>query len=216
VFVEYDPYSIYPCGTWTCAWRVSDTLGIYPNDCTPLEQTGCPVDEHGAVEPPPLGTPPSCCYQFDTVDKGAWGDPTCRAAQCAGGDKDGDGWCDDAEESRPADNCPDVPNPDQLDRGGFGSGSLPDGIGDACQCGDVDGDGLVTPTDAEILFDEARGLTTGVLHAPALADLDASGTCSGTDATILFNAFRGDLVAASKMRSRCFNSGLICNPMAMH
>ncbi len=48
-------------------------------------------------------------------------------------DSDGDGVADDI------DNCPDVPNPDQLDADG-------DGIGDACdECTDTDGDGFGDP-----------------------------------------------------------------------
>jgi Zn-dependent metalloprotease len=46
------------------------------------------------------------------------------------------------------DNCPDEPNPGQLDRGGVGPGSGSDGIGDACQCGDANKDGFVTGDDA--------------------------------------------------------------------
>src|SRR5271157_2429286 len=53
-------------------------------------------------------------------------------------DTDGDGILD------PYDNCPYTYNPDQKDSGGVGSGSPPDGIGDACQCADVNNDGFVT------------------------------------------------------------------------
>jgi subtilisin family serine protease len=55
-------------------------------------------------------------------------------------DTDGDEICD-AE-----DNCPFTPNPGQEDSGGLGSGD-PDGIGDACQCGDVTDDGKLTVGD---------------------------------------------------------------------
>ncbi|MFQ5515736.1 MAG: IPT/TIG domain-containing protein [Myxococcota bacterium] len=50
-------------------------------------------------------------------------------------DIDGDGW-PDAE-----DDCPVTADPDQLDSDG-------DGIGDACQCGDIDRDGLLRPSDS--------------------------------------------------------------------
>ena len=117
-------------------------------------------------------------------------------------DRDGDG-IPDAE-----DNCPDVPNPDQIDRGGVGAGSAPDGVGDACQCGDVNGSGSVTSADATILFNEARGNPTGVLVAPELADVNDNGRCTTGDATILFNFLRG--VAGAAVPARCFTEGLTC------
>jgi uncharacterized repeat protein (TIGR03806 family) len=45
-----------------------------------------------------------------------------------------------------SDNCPRVADPTQADTGGFGS-STPDGVGNACQCGDVNGDGKVDAAD---------------------------------------------------------------------
>jgi hypothetical protein len=54
------------------------------------------------------------------------------------------------------DNCPHTSNPVQEDSGGIGLGSPPDDIGDACQCGDLDDDGVVTGTD---LRDGREGLT---------------------------------------------------------
>ena len=50
------------------------------------------------------------------------------------------------------DNCPFEPNAGQADTGGIGVGSPPDGIGDACQCGDVNGDGFVTSADSAIIL----------------------------------------------------------------
>ena len=44
------------------------------------------------------------------------------------------------------DDCPFEPNYSQTDSGGVGT-STPDGIGDACQCGDVSGDGIVDAAD---------------------------------------------------------------------
>ena len=55
-------------------------------------------------------------------------------------DQDGDGICDTG------DLCPYASDPGQEDTGGTG-GDLPDGIGDACQCGDVTDDGRITLTD---------------------------------------------------------------------
>ena len=48
------------------------------------------------------------------------------------------------------DNCPYEPNPTQSDVGGLGT-AAPDGIGDACQCGDINDDGTVTSSDATVL-----------------------------------------------------------------
>jgi cysteine-rich repeat protein len=59
-------------------------------------------------------------------------------------DSDGDGVADSV------DNCPYEPNPTQSDVGGLGA-APPDGIGDACQCGDVNGSGTVTGSDATVL-----------------------------------------------------------------
>ena len=44
------------------------------------------------------------------------------------------------------DNCPHVPNSFQHDQGGWLTSS-PDGIGDACQCGDLDGSGQMDEND---------------------------------------------------------------------
>lgn len=53
------------------------------------------------------------------------------------------------------DNCPDTRNHDQADSGGS-LGAVSDGIGDACQRGDIDGDGDLDIVD-DVLF--RRGLT---------------------------------------------------------
>lgn len=45
------------------------------------------------------------------------------------------------------DNCPFVQNNPNMDSGGIGPGSAPDGIGDACQCGDLTGDGVIDAAD---------------------------------------------------------------------
>lgn len=59
--------------------------------------------------------------------------------------------------------CPFAADPDQTDGGGIGSASGPDGIGDACQCGDVTGDGRVTLADAVTL---SRALLVPPTAAP--------------------------------------------------
>lgn len=59
-----------------------------------------------------------------------------------GPDFDEDGLADDQ------DNCPFFPNPGQEDDGGLNT-TNPDGLGTACQCGDVDDDGWVGNFDIE-------------------------------------------------------------------
>ncbi|HTO08047.1 MAG TPA: PQQ-dependent sugar dehydrogenase [Myxococcota bacterium] len=59
-------------------------------------------------------------------------------------DSDGDGDADSA------DNCPYEPNADQSDGGGWMS-STHDGIGDACQCGNTDPNGVVNSLDLNAL-----------------------------------------------------------------
>jgi hypothetical protein len=80
------------------------------------------------------------------------------------------------------DNCPYVPNPTQADSGRVGS-SVPDGIGDACQCGDVAADGRVDAADVALyrdhlrnpavywLTDDARRLCSIVGEDPQVCDL---------------------------------------------
>ena len=67
-----------------------------------------------------------------------------RACDVETPDSDGDGVADSS------DNCPYEPNPTQSDVGGIGTAG-PDGLGDACQCGDVNNDGTVTSSDATVL-----------------------------------------------------------------
>ena len=62
------------------------------------------------------------------------------------GDFDGDGIGD------ACDNCAFTANALQEDHGGVGAAAGPDGIGDACQCGDVTGDGKVTLGDSAVIL----------------------------------------------------------------
>lgn len=97
-------------------------------------------------------------------------------------DSDGDGIAD------PADNCPHVANPDQTDRGGVGAGSAADGIGDACQCGDVNGDGRVTTSDAVMLSRSLLVPATASLARPDLCDVGGASACTNADAVIVRRA----------------------------
>lgn len=97
-------------------------------------------------------------------------------------DADGDGLGDRA------DNCPTVSNLNQMDRGGLGAGSPPDGIGDACQCGDVSGDGRVTVADATLMLRALLVPPTATLTRPGLCDVGGSPSCTTADATIVRRA----------------------------
>ena len=67
------------------------------------------------------------------------------------------------------DNCPHVANADQLDRGGIDT-TAPDGIGDACQCGDVTGNGIVNGQDANAIKRHGLGSSrTRCSRCPATA-----------------------------------------------
>lgn len=95
-------------------------------------------------------------------------------------DADGDG-INDAR-----DNCPRRANRDQRDTGGILKGSQPDKIGDACQCGDVDNDGVVTDRDMKEI---EKVFTHPFKKASSFAfeKCDVGGTpgCSLVDASIL-------------------------------
>ncbi len=111
------------------------------------------------------------------------------------GDADGDGVPD------AADDCPFAQNPDQLDRGGIGTGSAPDGVGDACQCGDVNGDGSVTLADALAIQRAQLSPPTAVLALPERCDVGGSTGCSLTDALIIRRALLSPPVAS--VAARC-------------
>jgi hypothetical protein len=83
-----------------------------------------------------------------------------------GGDGDSDG-IPDAE-----DNCPNVSNAGQED-------TDQNGIGDACQCGDVNGDGVTNVTDALAI---ARGEVLSSDPNFDKCDVNGDGVCNVTDA----------------------------------
>lgn len=97
-------------------------------------------------------------------------------------DVDGDGVKDSA------DNCPKTPNANQADRGGVNSSS-PDGIGDACQCGDVSGDGKITNTDSVLIKRYLLGLQPN--FRSNFCDVSGDSTCTNTDATVIERAVLG-------------------------
>jgi hypothetical protein len=72
-------------------------------------------------------------------------------------------------------------DPGNADGGGLGEASVPDGIGNACQCGDVDASGKVTSADATAI---SAFIASGTaLAKPELCDVDGDGLCQVSDET---------------------------------
>lgn len=90
------------------------------------------------------------------------------------------------------DNCPFIANASQADNGGLGFGSTPDGIGNACQCGDVTGEGQVNDTDAAYIKRYALGLSAPLFLVPANCDVSGDGQCNGIDGTLIRHAAVGN------------------------
>ncbi len=108
------------------------------------------------------------------LEGGALASSDMRALGCDDGDLDG---MVDA-----VDNCPNLANESQLDRGGIDT-TTPDGIGDACQCGDVTGNGIVNGQDANAIKRHGLGLTPNPLFTvPGNCDVSGNGQCNGQDA----------------------------------
>ena len=99
-----------------------------------------------------------------------------------------------------SDNCKYKANADQADSGGVNS-SVADGIGNACQCGDVNNDGTVTATDATVLTRVLVGLSpyfSVAAMGPGLAKCNVAATptpgvagCTASDATVISRALIG-------------------------
>jgi Alpha/beta hydrolase domain len=93
--------------------------------------------------------------------------------------------CDADGAEDPVDNCPHRPNPGQSDLGGTASASA-DGIGDACQCGDVSGNGIANGQDAHAIRRHGVGAEPNPLFvAPQHCDVTGNGVCNGQDANAL-------------------------------
>lgn len=133
------------------------------------------VQTAGAGRMPPISSVPD---PLAIALLGRWIDDDPRT----GGDVDGDGVADEI------DNCLRIPNPGQSDAGGLGAGSGRDGIGDACQCGDVSGDGRVTANDATLIRRSRLAPPAATLARPALCDVGGSAGCSAADALIIQRA----------------------------
>ena len=83
------------------------------------------------------------------------------------------------------DNCPHTANSDQSDVGALGTGSSPDGTGDACQCGDVNGDGRVSLADAVMIRRSLLQPPTSTQTRPTLCDVNGSGDCTIADSLVI-------------------------------
>jgi len=92
--------------------------------------------------------------------------------------------------------CPTVADPAQTDTGGVGPLAGPDRIGDACQCGDVNGDGRVTLSDAALVQRSLLVPPTASLTRPELCDVGGSRGCSLADAVIVRRALLSPPTAA--------------------
>jgi hypothetical protein len=148
---------------------------------------GVPFDDEDILEftGPAPGTW-QMAYDGSVVDPN-WGpaDLDVVSALEPTGDGDGDGVPDGS------DNCPAISNPGQQDIGGIGSGSPPDGIGDACQCGDVNGDGRVTAVDAVVITRSLLLPPTATITRQDLCDVGAGSPnaatldCSLADAVVI-------------------------------
>ena len=109
-----------------------------------------------------------------------------RLSAAAGGDADGDG-VEDA-----LDVCPLRADPAQSDTGGVGSAAPPDGVGDACQCGDVSNDGRVDAADT-LALRQSLASPGAALAAPQKCNVssEAGGGCDVLAATLLRRALAG-------------------------
>jgi len=151
---------------------------------------GVPFDDEDVLEWTP-GTPGAweMAYDGSLVDT-AWGAADLDAVSALEPQNDGDG--DGVPNG--SDNCPLVANPGQQDTGGVGLASGADGIGDACQCGDVNGDGRVTVLDAVVIARSLLVPPTATRTKPELCDVGAGSPspatldCSLSDAVVIRRA----------------------------
>lgn len=100
-----------------------------------------------------------------------------------GGDYDHDGVQD------ALDVCPVEPDPAQADSGGLG-GATPDGVGNACQCGDPSDDGRIDAADTSALRAFLAN-PLAALPAPQKCDVGGSSACDLLDAVRLRRALAG-------------------------
>jgi hypothetical protein len=133
----------------------------------------------------PEGCDPSVDSDCDGIpDDGAVGDVPCATGQTVN--------CDD--------NCPYWPNPVQKDTGGILS-QVPDGIGNACQCGDVSGDGVISAGDWIMMKRALASPPMGTMTRPDRCDVGGSAGCTNSDSIILGRALL--TVPTATIRQKC-------------
>jgi len=163
-----------------------DAAGVYSADIQIDEiDQGIPVfvwltAVNDSGESAPSNThffPPGCDQGLDTDCDGIPNNGAPGLSPCATGQSL---FCDD--------NCPWWMNPNQDDTGGIGFGSPPDGIGNACQCGDVNGNGRVTGADSIIISRSLLQPPRATMTRPDLCDVGGSVGCSRSDAVIVRRA----------------------------
>jgi len=106
-----------------------------------------------------------------------------------GNDADADGTCANV------DRCDGIFNLDNSDTNG-------DGIGDYCQCGDVNGDGNSDNFDSLLIKRYDLGLSTGSSYDPALCDVSGDGLCDNFDSLLVKRNDLG-LSVGSSFRAMC-------------
>jgi hypothetical protein len=119
---------------------INDPDDNCPNDPNP-EQIDDDHDDLGVPCDPDDSDFDNDGYPDDEDNCPFVANPAQNADACPPPDTDGDG-VPDRLNNLPFDNCPAIPNPDQLD-----SDLIPDGFGDACDPPDSDGDGTPNLSD---------------------------------------------------------------------
>lgn len=171
--------------------------------CTPATDVIC---QEPPTTPASLGEPADGLWPYDSECKplpvvgpftrqylDSWGGALWRSwtltlLPCD--DADADGVCDDV------DTCPGIANAaNNTDTNG-------DGIGDFCQCGDVNGDGTMNNIDSILIKRADLGLSTGASYDPALCDVNADGLCNNLDSILIKRADLG-LSTGSAFRTMC-------------
>lgn len=139
-------------------------------------------------------------------------------------DRDTDGVADDGDHSGTAgdatcsggatsgcdDNCPGEANASQADTGGVAPEGA-NGIGDACECGDVDDDGDVDESDRAHLRQKLSSQLADV-DAPAKCGVVNDGACNVADASVTGRATQGLLPDVAPV---CPAAALPADPAAL-
>jgi len=130
----------------------------------------CPLDPYNDIDADGV------CGDVDTCPNDY--NPDQNPAICTdpcfnlGGDADSDGVCDND------DLCPGIAAGDNTDTNG-------DGVGNACQCGDVNKDGILNNFDSLLIKRADLGLSTGSSYDPALCDVNGDGLCNNFDSLLV-------------------------------